>query len=199
MLSVATLATQSIANVKMPYGQDAPCSLFFATVCESGERKTAADRYAMAPVRTREKDLRAVHEQALPAFINAKEAWEAARQKAKQKNKTFDTISAALEEIGPEPQGPLAPFLTTSDLTVEGLYKVFETAHPGLGVFTSEGAQVIAGHAMNAENRLKSAAALSALWDGAEVRRLRAGDGVSAVRGRRLSAHLMFQPGVAKQ
>ncbi|MGH9677273.1 MAG: DUF3987 domain-containing protein, partial [Candidatus Acidiferrum sp.] len=37
---------------------------------------------------------------------------------------------------------------------------------------------------------------LSKLWDGAPIRRVRAGDGVSIMPGRRLALHLMGQPRV---
>jgi Protein of unknown function (DUF3987) len=44
--------------------------------------------------------------------------------------------------------------------------------------------------------RTKTAAGLSKLWDGAPIRRVRAGDGVSILPGRRLALHLMGQPPV---
>ena len=50
---------------------------------------------------------------------------------------------------------------------------------------------------MNAENKLKTAAALSDLWDRGLVKRLRAGDGAEILPGRRVSLHLMAQPDVA--
>ena len=37
-------------------------------------------------------------------------------------------------------------------------------------------------------------AALSSIWDGAPIRRIRAGDGASILPGRRLALHLMLQP-----
>jgi hypothetical protein len=50
---------------------------------------------------------------------------------------------------------------------------------------------------MSQDNRLKTAAGLSELWDGKSMRRVRAGDGASVLPGRRLSLHLMAQPEVA--
>ena len=47
------------------------------------------------------------------------------------------------------------------------------------------------------DHRLKTAAALSTLWDGTGIRRLRAGDGITDLPGRRLALHLMVQPDVA--
>ncbi|MBS0290290.1 MAG: DUF3987 domain-containing protein [Proteobacteria bacterium] len=50
---------------------------------------------------------------------------------------------------------------------------------------------------MKDENKLKTAAALSELWDGTEIKRVRAGDGTTILPGRRVSMHLMVQPKVA--
>lgn len=50
---------------------------------------------------------------------------------------------------------------------------------------------------MSEDHRLKTAAAISGLWDGEPIRRVRAGDGVSILPGRRVSLHLMAQTDVA--
>ena len=50
---------------------------------------------------------------------------------------------------------------------------------------------------MAQENRLRTAAGFSALWDGTQITRIRAVDGVSVLKGRRLAMHLMVQPEAA--
>ncbi len=45
---------------------------------------------------------------------------------------------------------------------------------------------------------MKTLAGLNKLWDGAEIQRTRAGDGVFTLRGRRLALHLMAQPVVMR-
>jgi hypothetical protein len=52
---------------------------------------------------------------------------------------------------------------------------------------------------MNDDNRLKTAAMLSELWDGKAVKRVRAGDGVTILPGRRLALHIMIQPDAAAE
>jgi Protein of unknown function (DUF3987) len=47
---------------------------------------------------------------------------------------------------------------------------------------------------MAQESRLRTAAGYSEAWDGQPIKRVRAIDGVSILRGRRLSMHLMVQP-----
>jgi hypothetical protein len=50
---------------------------------------------------------------------------------------------------------------------------------------------------MSDEARLRTAAGLSAAWDGDPIKRVRAGDGTIVLPGRRVSMHLMAQPTVA--
>jgi hypothetical protein len=58
VLAVASLAAQALADVRLPYGQTRPLSLFCLTVAASGDRKTSADLEAMSPVKMRERQLR---------------------------------------------------------------------------------------------------------------------------------------------
>ena len=65
---------------------------------------------------------------------------------------------------------------------------------PGaLGVFSAEGGQFLSGHGFTPEKKLATVASFSGLWDGSGFRRLRAGDGLIDLPGRRLAAHLMIQ------
>jgi hypothetical protein len=50
---------------------------------------------------------------------------------------------------------------------------------------------------MSQEHRLKTAAEYSGIWDGEAIKRIRALDGVTVLHGRRLSMHIMVQPGAA--
>ena len=72
-----------------------------------------------------------------------------------------------------------------------------DVVHPSLGIFTAEGATFTGGHGMTADNKKRTAATFSEAWDGKPLKRLRAGDGLSILPGRRLALHMMVQPGVA--
>jgi Protein of unknown function (DUF3987) len=197
VLAATTLAVQGFADVELPTGQIKPVSNFFLTVAGSGERKSATDSLALGPIRKHEEILLETYEAELPAYHNAKAAWDAARKKACSSYKgDFGAIKAALDKLGPEPAAPLLPLFTCQEPTFEGLCRALEHGQPSLGIFATEGGQFIAGHAMSAENKLKTAAGLCA-WDGETIRRVRAGDGVIILAGRRVSLHLMVQPGVA--
>ena len=56
---------------------------------------------------------------------------------------------------------------------------------------------MVGGHSLKDENRLKTIAGLSNLWDAAPVTITRSGEGAETLYGRRLSLHLMMQPQVA--
>ena len=126
-------------------------------------------------------------------------AWKAERQTilADKKLKGRGNKEDALNDLGPAPVAPLVPMLTAPEPTYEGLCRLLATGHPSVGVFSAEGGQFVGGHAMSADNRLKTAAALSDLWDKGIVKRLRAGDGAMILPGRQVGLHLMAQPAVA--
>jgi Protein of unknown function (DUF3987) len=202
VLGAATLATQGHANVELPHGRCAPLSNYYVTVDESGGRKSEADRHALWPIRRREEALRAAHDLDLPLYEQHREAWEAQRRQilraqGKGAAKTLEDKKAELNALGPAPHSPLIPLLTCPEPTFEGLCRLLAGGHPSVGVFSAEGGQFIGGHGMSEDNRLKTAAAMSSLWDGEAVRRVRAGDGITILPGRRVAAHLMLQPGVA--
>jgi Protein of unknown function (DUF3987) len=203
VLAAATLAVQGHADVELPIGPGIgrPVSEFFATVAETGERKTTSDEQAIWPIRRFEKQLRERHDAEMLDYKNDKLAWDRAREVIIRGNKTHkgdrSAIAAALGELGPAPSPPLDPMLTADEPTFEGMCKLFVTGHPSLGLFSTEGGQFIGGHGMNEENRLKTAAGMSSLWDGQPIRRVRAGDGSSVLPGRRFATHLQMQPAVA--
>ncbi|PVE25956.1 hypothetical protein DC522_01575 [Microvirga sp. KLBC 81] len=200
VLAAAALAAQAHADVLLPYGQTRPLSLFLVTIAASGDRKSTADNEALWPIRRREKTLKEEHESANQAWSIAFAAYSAQKRKIENaKNMDFEARKAALTALGPEPEMPLYPFLTVPEPTIEGLVKAWAAAPAALGIFTAEGGQFIGGHGMSQDNRLRTAAAYSEIWDGHPIKRIRSLDGVSILVGRRLSMHLMVQHEAAAQ
>ena len=198
VLAAATLAAQGHADVMLPTGQHRPVSEDFLSVAQSGERKSAADGEALRPVRKREAALREQYNTDLPSYRNAEAAWSKARDFAIKKARgNRSAIKHELDAIGPAPAAPLVPMLTCTEPTLEGLAKLFGIGQPSLGIFSGEGGQFIGGHAMSDERKLASATGLSRLWDGDPLDRVRSLDGATIMPGRRLTMHLMVQPGVA--
>jgi hypothetical protein len=195
ILAAASLSAQSHADVVIPAtGSPHPLSLFIFTVAATGDRKSAADRLAINPILQREKRLREQYDADVIDYRRSKRAYDAALGKAEKTGGDRYEIEAALKAVGDEPAAPLLPILTTDEPTVEGLAKLFEKGQPSLGLFSDEGGAFLGGHALANENRLRTMAALSSMWDGSPIRRIRAGDGASILPGRRLALHLMVQP-----
>jgi Protein of unknown function (DUF3987) len=201
VLAAAALACQAHADVVLPIGQGQakPLSCFFVTVAPSGERKSAVDAEAMWPIHRRETALREQHDSDSVEFANQRDAYECARKQVLGQGAKADraAITAALDALGPPPSAPPLPLLTCPEPTYEGLCRMLAAGQPSIGIFAAEGGQFIGGHGMSNETRLRTAAGLSAVWDGDPIRRVRAGDGAMILPGRRVSMHLMAQPAVA--
>jgi hypothetical protein len=198
VLAVATLAVQGHADIELPQGSTAPLSCFFFTVACSGERKSTADRKALWPIRQREKTLREQYDDAMPAYMIRQVSWEASRKQILGNKKlSHEAKHADLEGLGQAPEPPLTPLLACPEPTFEGLCLLLQGGHPSVGVFSAEGGQFLGGYGMSKDHRLKTAAALSGLWDGEPIKRVRRGDGVILLPGRRVAMHLLVQPGVS--
>jgi hypothetical protein len=198
VLAVASLAAQQRADIRLPFGQTRPLSLYVVTIAASGDRKSTADNEALIPVRMYEKNLKREYEAAHSVWRVRHAAWDAERRKI-ENDKSLDRPGreAELTALGNAPLEPIKPLLTAPEPTVEALAKHWPVLPGSLGLFNSEGGQMTGGHGFGPDHRLKTAAALSALWDGSGIRRLRAGDGITDLPGRRLALHLMVQPDVA--
>ena len=200
VLAAASLAVQGHADVVLPIGQGQakPTSNYFITIASSGERKTGTDSQACWPVQKHERSLREKYDLILPGYLNDRDAWEKAREVAKNKAKGDRVaMKAALDKLGPPPTAPLLPMLTVEEPTYEGLYKLLTVGLPSIGIFSNEGGQFVGGHGMSDDAKLRTATGMSKLWDGEPLKRVRGGDGASVLPGRRLALHLMVQPDVA--
>jgi len=158
---------------------------------------------ALGAISVYEDHLRFNYKEALFQYENAKEIWskqraDVLRPDKSAKNRTAQAAKQELEALGAAPNPPPIPMLKCPEPTFEGLFKLLQSGHPSIGVFTDEGGQFIGGHGMNADNKLRTATGLSSAWDGSPIKRVRAVDGAITLTGRRVAMHLMVQPGVAE-
>jgi len=200
LLAVASLAAQGLANVRMDE-LDVPLSLWFLTVAESGERKSAVDAAAMRTVRDIERECVNAYNADTLSYAAVRAEYDARCEAARTEAKKAKGVGLAnaLEAIGSPPPPPLEPLLTVADFTAEGVAKLLQRGRPSLGVFTDEAGLVFGGHGMTKETTTRTAATLSKLWDRGELDRVRAGDGASKLYGKRLALHLMAQPVIAER
>ncbi len=198
VLAVAAFAAQHKGNVLMD-GRTIPLSLFLLTVAESGDRKSACDNVASAPLSQWQREKVREHVQALQDYQNARDVYDTERKAAlSDKKKPKAEMTAALREEAP-PELPPEPIVICQEPTLEGLQRSFKLGFPSQALFSDEGAQFFGGHAMNPDNMQKTIAGLSKYWDGSPIVRTRAAQGESAtLYDRRLSIHLQVQPIVAQ-
>jgi len=198
VLAAATLAVQAHADVQLPNQPARPVANYFLTVAATGERKTTVDTEALWPITKRETALRERYSPDRLEFENSKAAWDKVREDVVKKHKADRAaIKAGLDAHGPAPTPPLEPLLTCPEPTYEGMCKYLAIGQPSIGIFASEAGQFIGGHGMSDEAKLRTAAGLSAAWDGQPIKRVRGGDGAMVLPGRRVAMHLMAQPDVA--
>ena len=199
VLAAAALVVQPFADAVLD-GRQYPLSLFMLTVAESGDRKSGVDKLATAPHKERQRQLFDSFNEELQRFKNELEAYELTRKQTIEANKKSgqEAIAGALHELGLPPEPPKQPTLLSQEPTIEGLVKGFFSGQPSQGLFSDEGGSFFGGHSLKDENKLKSIAGLSQLWDGSDINRTRAALGESmTIKNPRLSAHLMIQPIVA--
>jgi hypothetical protein len=193
LLAAAALAVQPYADVEID-GRNFPLSEYHITIAESGERKTSTDRIALSPHQSHQYALQKKHREEMDEFMMEHDSWKKARSEALSNNKTKESKLDALKELGPVPPRPIDTILITKEPTYEGLVLAIMKGLPSMGLYSDEGGRLVGGHALNAENQLKTISGLSEFWDGSPITRTRAGDGNMVIYGRRLSLHLMIQP-----
>ncbi len=193
VLAAASLATQAHANVFID-GREIPLSAFYVSVAESGDRKSATDKVALQPILAWQKMLTDCYRVEYPKFLIQTEAWAA------RKKEWLRGAAPNSNFTEPAPEPPIRPLMIVEEPTYEGVVKYFAAdGQPSIGLFSDEGGRFFGGHAMNQDNRLKTLAGLSSLWDGKEISRMRSGDGDMLLYGRRLSLHLMIQEIILNQ
>jgi hypothetical protein len=198
-LSVATLAAQAHADIQLPTGQTSLLSEFFFTIARSGERKTANDSRALEPARLFERDLAETYKFELDEYERKAAAYEAQKKEilSPKSKLDFEGKQLALKKLGDAPTPPIKPHLTMGDLTAEGAAKyLLHYGYPSIGIFTTEGGQLVGGHGFTPEAKLRTAAFFNRLWDAGRVERFRAGEAI-VTSGKRVSMHVQIQDDIA--
>ena len=156
VLAAATLTVQAHRNVELPGAGTKPLTGLFASVADSGERKTSVDRIALAAIYSIEESWRETCEAELASYLNDRDAWKASRDTALKKYKgDRAAIKAALDAIGSAPREPPKPMLLVADPTPEALVLHLRDSRPWAGLFTAEGGILIGGSAFNDESRMR--------------------------------------------
>lgn len=168
-------ATQAHANVRMPHDVVLPLSQYLVAIGESSERKSTVVRHLTQFLSQQDENLRSTFEKEFAEWRKSQS-----------------------ENDGNDAPPPLRPEIIAQEPTYEGLLKTLDQG-PGCAVLLNDDAgDVVSGHALSAENRLKTSAGLSRLWSGDPIIRPRTGGDV-LVRHKRFSLFLMLQGQAAQR
>ena len=197
VLSGISLSVQYLADVETLDGT-APACAYFLTVAASGERKSACDRYALRAIRSIEQEQLQDFPRRMAGYKKSLALFEAEQAQILRASHDVIDKTADLDALGAPPTEPIDPHILFEDVTIEGVCRHFDHGQPTIGIFSDEGGMFFGGHAMKSENRLKTATALSKLWNGSAVNRVRASGPVVTYFNRRVTVHLMVQGRIAE-
>lgn len=200
ILTAASLATQALADIIID-GRTEPLSLWAVTIGESGERKSGVYNWALRAHYEHEKEQVRSYQDKCKAYKIEQTAYDTACKQVTSGNSnknSLSNISAELQNVGAEPMPPISQLILLQEGTLEGIYKNLISGQPSIGLFSDDGAEFFGGHTMNKDNKSKSAAGLSILWDKGEFSRVRGSDGAGKYYGKRMALHLMIQPVIAE-
>ncbi len=197
VLGSAALVAQAHADVVMDDFRY-PLSLFLLSIALTGERKTTADNAAMKPINDWQLESKDSHHLEQAQYHAELAAWQAVHEGGMKAAAEGEGEEAAriLIAAGPEPTPPASPIMLMHEPTYEGIVRHLEVNWPSAGLYSDEGGRFLGGYAMATTNMLHTAAGLSEVWDGKPISRVRAQE-TKLLFGRRVSMHLMAQPGVA--
>ncbi|MES2215622.1 MAG: YfjI family protein [Pseudomonadota bacterium] len=204
ILSTVSLGLQNYANILLPIINSLrPTSLFCITVAASGDHKSATDNYALAPIKEYEERLQKQYNLDKKEYQNNLRAWEAEYKQIENNKGSNKGISLEKRQLmlntleNARPLPPLTTMLTCEEPTMEGLYSLMQRGQPGIGIFSSEGGLFLGGYSMSRDNKKRTCATLSKLWDEGTIEKVRASEEADKLRNRRLTIHLMMQIGIA--
>lgn len=185
LLAAASLLAQGLADINVD-GRSSIISLYFVSIAQSGERKSTLSRIILKPiVEYQEKKLKEFRIEK-QKYRLAQKQWE---EYLKNSEEELDFSS--------EPICPPLPMYLTSEPTFDGLIKLLKEGMPAVGLFSDEAAILLGGHSFKEDNFLRTIGGFSSLWDHGSFDRVRKGDDIDQLYGKRLSMHLMVQNKVA--
>jgi hypothetical protein len=196
-LGAVSVATQGLGDLLID-GRCCPSSLYLLTVAGSGERKTTIDRLLLAEHRRWQKERLDGRDAALLDSQFSREAHAVAKAGILRDAKRGGDAKAALQALGPEPSDPPTEVLLLEDVSLEGMVKLLINNRPSCGVISDEGGRLLNGWSLSQEHATRTISGYSSLWDGSPLVTVRAGAGLTALYGRRITLHWQAQPGVAQ-
>lgn len=173
-LSAISTATQAHVDIQRAEKLEGPCSLFFLTLGDSGERKTTCDGFFTTAIRNYEAEQAEAAKPEIEHYEADSSAWNAEREGILQAIKTAvkagkptDILKrdlVALQKNKPEP--PEISKLLMGDETPENLAWRLAKQWPSGAVISSEAGLVFGSHGMGKDSIMRNLSLYNVLWDG---------------------------------
>ena len=211
-LACAALVSQPLANVARDANLTGPCSLYFLSIAQSGERKSACDKRMSRAMRQWQAQQREQMASDIDKARASLDSWQARRDGflariKKLAGSTKPEAEADCRQLesdlerheGQKPFVPAVPEIFLEDVTPEALAVRLATGWPSSSLWSDEGGLVIGSAGMSEEAALRFVSLLNRLWDGNPFERRRTVRESVEVIGRRFCSSIMMQPDVAQR
>lgn len=201
-LSVVSAAVQARFDIQRDVMMKGPSSLYFLTVAESGERKTAIDRLFMAPLIEWQAAQSRAFRKKRDQYDLALEEWEEEYKSLLSKLRAgmfADQVGTAFDPTqmleARRPKEPRAVEVLRGDDTTEALLMGLQD-YPVAAIMSAEAGLIFGSHSMNAERAMANLSVFNVLWDGGTIRQKRVSREPILVENPRATLGLMVQPAV---
>lgn len=195
-LSALSVACQHLFDVSRPNGMTSPCSLFFITIADSGERKTSSDKFFTRPIRDFEKKHLEENRKQQAEYATSLDIWKAKElgykrniQRLAGKNENCEAAELQLRQHRENtPAKPLVMRMLFDDVSPTAIISSLHDQWPSAGILSDE-----AGKLFNSKT-FDNIGLYNKLWDGDSISldRHRTTDSYTVTNGR-LTVSLMSQ------
>lgn len=194
VLSVISLLSQQLINVKRPGGMIGPVSLIIILIAASGERKSTVESILLACIWESVRNYLAQHKKALGFWAIRIDAWEVRKKKiqvdmAKEAIDSDEYLVLENELLlhqEKKPERPRGMKLIYEDATMAALLKGMRLDSPSAALMSSEGISILKG-------ALNDFGKINALWSGTNIEVDRASVEGCSLHDARLTVGLMIQ------
>ena len=200
-ISAISLACQALFDVQRSEKLKGPCSTYFLTIAESGERKSTGEGFFTESIKEYERNQADAAKPYIKEFNAQLDAWEAKCSGTKDKirhltkggEETGSFEQQLSELISQKPERPRVPRLIYIDVTPEALAFSLFSSWPSGGLMSAEGGQVLGSHGMSSSSVMRNLAMLNQLWDGNALHIDRKTSDSFSVVGARLTISIQIQ------
>lgn len=170
-LSALSIAVQHLYDVARPNDMRGPCSLFFITIAESGERKTTSDKIFTIPIREFEREHTESNRKAIENYENNLKIWnikdkllQKEFEKAiRNKKDSEQAEQALLEHQGQKPFRPALMRMLFDDVSPTAIISSLSEQWPSVGIISDEAGKIFES------KTFENIGLYNKLWDGDTV------------------------------